>query len=93
MSTKINAFKVGQIEPTINDVYDKKKNEEKQERKALQEFPEDQNLVTRKTDKGNSLVLMDKNYYCNTLVMKNHLNTSTYQQVDSNSNKHVSYNL
>ena len=25
---------------------------------------------------------MNKNYYCNTLVMKHHLNTSTYQKMD-----------
>ena len=36
---------------------------------------------------------MDKDYYCNTLVMKHHLNTSTYQKVDSNSNKQVFNNL
>ena len=46
-------------------------------RKALKELQEDQNLVIRKADKGNTVVLMDKDYHCNTLVMKNHLNTST----------------
>ena len=33
--------------------------------KALKELQEDQNLVIRKVDKGNTLVLMDKDYYCN----------------------------
>ena len=65
-----------QTEPTINDVND---NLTKQERRALKELQEDQDLVIRK---GNTLVLMDKDYYCNTLVMKHHLNTSTYQKVD-----------
>ena len=36
---------------------------------------------------------MDKDYYCNALVMKHHLNTSTYQKVDSNSDKRVFNNL
>ena len=42
----------------------------KNERKALKELQEDQDLVIRKADKGNTLVLMDEDYYCGTLVMK-----------------------
>ena len=38
-------------------------------------------------------MLIDKDYYCNTLVMKHHLSTSTYQKVDSNSDKRVFNNL
>ena len=76
-----------QIEPTINDVNDSLI---KQERRALtKELQEDQDLVIRKTDKCNTLVLMEKDYYCNILVMKHHLNTSTYQKIDSNSNKRI----
>ena len=36
---------------------------------------------------------MDEDYYCNTLVMKKHLSTSTYQKVDSNSDNRVFNNL
>ena len=36
---------------------------------------------------------MEKDYYCNTLVMKHHFNTSTYQKADSNSDKLVFNNL
>ena len=79
-----------QIKPTISNVND---NLTKQERKALKELQEDQDLVIRKADKGNTLVLMDKDYYCGTLVMKQHLSTSTYQKVDSNSDKRVFNNL
>ena len=75
---------LGQIEPTINDVNE---NLTKQERIALKELQE-QHLVIRKAVKGNTQVLMDK-YNCDTLVMKHHLNTSTYQKVDSNSDKRV----
>ena len=79
------------IEPTINDVNDSLI---KQERRALtKELQEDQDLVIRKTDKCNTLVLMEKDYYCNILVMKHHLNTSTYQKIDSNSNKRIFNNL
>ena len=80
-----------QIEPTINDVNDSLI---KQERRALtKELQEDQDLVIRKTDKCNTLVLMEKDYYFNILVMKHHLNTSTYQKIDSNSNKRIFNNL
>ena len=36
---------------------------------------------------------MDQDYYCNTLVMKHHLNTSTNQKVDLNRDKPVLNNL
>ena len=65
----------------------------KQERRALTQLQEDQDLVIRKADKGNTLVLMDKDYYFNTLVVKHHLNTSTYQKVDSDSDSRVLNNL
>ena len=78
------------MQPNINNVND---NLAKQERKALKELQEDQDLVIRKADKGNTLMVMDEDYYCNTLVMKHHLDTSTYQKVDSNSDKRVFSNL
>ena len=65
----------------------------KQERRALTQLQEDQDLVIRKADKGNTLVLKDKDYYFNTLVVKHHLNTSTYQKVDSDSDNRVLNNL
>ena len=45
----------------------------KQERKALKELQEDQNLVIRKADKGNILVKTRKDYYCNALNSDSHL--------------------
>ena len=50
-------------------------------------------VVIRKVDKSKTLVLMAKDYYYNTLVMKNHLYTSAYQKIDSNSDKLVFNNL
>ena len=78
-----------QIEPTISNVNGSLAN---QKLKALKELEENQDLVIRKTDKGNTLVLMDKDHYCNALVMKHHLNTSTCQKV-VNSDKRVLNNL
>ena len=60
--------------------------------KALKELQEDQDLVIRKADKS-TLVLVDKDYYYDTLVVKHHLNTSTYQKAGSNSDKRVFKNL
>ena len=79
-----------QIEPSVKNSND---NLTKQERKALAELQEDTNLIIRKADKGNTLVLMEKDYYCDTLIMKQHLNTGTYQKVDINSDKKVFNNL
>ena len=53
--------------------------------RALKELQEDQDLVI--------IVLMDKDYYCNKLVIKHHISTGTYQKVDSNSDKRVFNNL
>ena len=44
-------------------------------------------------EKADTLVLMDEDYYCNTLVIKHHLNTSIYQNVSSNRDKQVFNNL
>ena len=55
-----------QIEPSINNVND---NLTKQERKGLEELQEDQNVFIRKADKCNTLVLINKDYYSNRLVM------------------------
>ena len=63
-----------QLERTINHVNG---NIAKQECKALKELREDQDLVIREADKGNTLVLMEKDCYCDTLVMKHHPNTTT----------------
>ena len=53
---------------------------------------EDQDLFIRKVDKR-TLLLMDKDCYCDTLIVKDHLNASTYQKVDSNGDKRVFNNL
>ena len=79
-----------QIEPPIN-VMDE--NLTKRQHKALQELLKDQNVVTRKADKGNIPVITEKHYYWNALVMKHHINTSAYEKVNTNSVKRVFSNL
>ena len=77
------------IEASINDV---NKTPIKQERKALKELQYHQNIVKRKTDKGNALVLMEKGYCCNTLIMNHHLSTKNHKE-DSNRDKRALNNL
>ena len=81
---------LGQVETTSNDVND---NISKQECKALKELQEHQYLVIRKADKSNNLVIMAKDCYCDTRILKHHLNTSTYQKLDSNRDHCVFSNL
>ena len=90
MTHTLQIEQIEQIELTISNVND---NLTKQEREALKELQEDRDLVIRKADKGKTLVLMDKDYCCDTLVMKHHLSTNAYQKVDSNSDKRVFNNL
>ena len=65
----------------------------KRERKALKELEKVQNLVIRKADKGNILVITKRHYYWNALAMKHHLNASTCQNVNTSSVKRVFSNL
>ena len=85
-----NISDIEQIKPTINNVNE---NLTRKEAKVLKELQEDQDLVIGKDDKGNTLVLMDKDYFCNTSVKKHHLNTSKYEKVDSNSDKRIFNNF
>ena len=56
------------------------------ERKALAEIKSHQDIVIQKADKVNTLV-MDKGYYTNKLVLRDHLNTSTYEVVPKDTDK------
>lgn len=60
-----------------------------EEGKALKELTSNQDIVIKKADKVNTLVIMDKDYYTNKLVMNDHLSTNTYQKVDNNADKTV----
>ena len=65
----------------------------KQESNALKRLREDRNLIIRKADRGNTFVLMEKDNYCNILVLKHHLNASAYEKVDTDIGIRVFNNL
>ena len=54
-----------------------------EERKSLNELKENTNIVIKKADKVSTFVIMDKDYYKEKLVLKDHLSTNSYTKVDS----------
>ena len=68
-------------------VYDFSDNLSKEERTALAELKNLSNtdIILKKADKGSTLVLMDKDFYRDKLVLDDHLRTSTYRTADKNS--------
>ena len=71
--------------PMKNDTYSD--NLQIDERKAIEELNImcDTDVVIKKADKGNTLVVMDKSFYRDKLVMKDHLLTNTYQSANMKS--------
>ena len=65
------------------------------ERSALEEMKSlcASSLVLKKADKSNTFVLMDKCDYENSLVLKGHLQTPTYETADADANQEVYKNL
>ena len=51
-----------------------------EEIEALKDLQEDQNIIIKKADKSNILVIMDKQFYKNKLVLRDHLDQSTYEK-------------
>ena len=51
-----------------------------EEIEALKDLQEDQNIIIKKADKSNILVIMDKQFYKNKLVLSDHLDQSTYEK-------------
>ena len=49
-----------------------------QERKALDNLKQDQNIVIKTSDKSGGFVIMDKSFYRDKLVLSDHLQTETY---------------
>ena len=70
-------------------------NLDKDERNALEEMKIlcDNSLVLKKADKSNTFVIMEKSDYEETLVLKGHLHTSTYEVADNDANHQVYKNL
>ena len=63
------------------------------EKIALKELKTAQDIVIKKADKGNILVVMDTEFYRDKLVMKDHLSTDTYQKVEPYADKSVMKDL
>ena len=63
----------------------------KSERAALKELEDmlERDLVIKKADKGNTLVIMDIDFYKNKLVIDDHLNSDTYCEANPNSDSNV----
>ena len=62
------------------------------ERKALEDLKKavhNFDIVLRSADKGNSIVLMNHDYYNEKLIKEQHLNTNAYRKVAPNSDKLV----
>ena len=54
--------------------------------KDLINYPD---ITLKSKDKGGGLVLMDKSYYRDSLVIKEHLDSNIYQEVPLDSDKKV----
>ena len=63
-----------------------------EEQNALKNLMNNPNIM-KPTDKGGGLVLMDKLYYRDSLVIKGHLDSNVYQEVPLDSDKKVFKNL
>ena len=60
-----------------------------QERRALKDLMSDDRIIIKMADKGGNLVIMDKKFYEEKLVMQNHLDTNAYQVIPSDSDDAV----
>ena len=52
-----------------------KDNLTKNERQALNELKDDSEIIIKKADKGNVLIIMSKSFYRDKLVINDHLDT------------------
>ena len=58
-----------------------------EEQNILKNLMNNPDIITKLTDKGGGLVLMDKLYYRDSLVIKEHLDSNVYQEVPLDSDK------
>ena len=67
----------------------------KSERKAIDELRilSKSDIVIKKADKGNTLVIIDKSFYRDKLIMQDHLNSITYRPAELNSDMKVMKHL
>ena len=53
----------------------------------------DTDIEIKKADKGSTFVIMDKCFYRDKLVLRDHLHTQTYKEVPSNCDENVIQDL
>ena len=83
---------INKLEPTTKSTADNISNEEKCALREIQELTKT-TIEIKKADKTSTLVIMDKDKYKEQLVMKCHLNTPSYEEVDTGSDAAVFKNL
>ena len=54
-----------------------------QELQAIKEFKSFTDIIMKKADKSKTMILMDKDFYRNKLVLQDHLLSSTYESTDN----------
>ena len=64
-------------------------NVSKDEQETLHRLTTNKDIIIKQTDKGGGLVLMDKTYYLDNLVKKEHLHSEVYKEVPLDSDKKV----
>ena len=60
---------------------------EDEQEKALQKLVTNKDNIIKPTDKGGALAVMDKTYYCDHVVNKEHLLSNVYKEVPLDSDK------
>lgn len=84
LSTIIND--INSLVPLQTDI---KYNLSKEESNAIKELKSMNDIIIKKADKGNTLVIMDTSFYEQKLVLNDHLLTNTYEKVADNRDKKV----
>ena len=70
---------LNELEPQITNFKD---NLSTEERRALSELKNNNEIIIKKADKGGSIVIMDSSYYRDHLVLEGHFTSNTYQQIE-----------
>ena len=77
--------KIQSVEPERTDTED---NLTQEERRALKDIQENEDIVIKEADKGGALVILDKIFYERKLIMADHLSdSSTYAKVNDDADK------
>ena len=77
--------RIQNIEPDKIETND---NLTQEERKALKDIQDNNNIVVKEADKGGALVILDKEFYEKKLVLADHLNdSSTYLRISDDADK------